>query len=53
MAEEHLYDVDEVNALLPELRDRLARIRDARQVILREAEVVKEKVVAEDRKSVV
>jgi len=46
-AEEHLYDVDEANALLPALRERLARIRDARQVILREAEVVKEKVVAD------
>ena len=45
--EEHLYDVDEANALLPSLRERLARIRDARQVILREAEVVKEKVVAD------
>ena len=33
--------------MLPELRERLARIRDARQVILREAEVVKERVVAD------
>jgi hypothetical protein len=41
MAEEHLYDVNEANALLPELRERLARIRDARQQILREAEGVK------------
>lgn len=47
MVEERLYDVDEANALLPDLRERLARIRDARQVILREARVVKEKVVAD------
>ena len=47
MAEERLYEVDEANAMLPELRERLARIRDARQVILREAEVVKEQVVAD------
>ena len=33
--------------MLPELRERLARVRDARQVILREAEVVKEQVVAD------
>ena len=33
--------------MLPELRERLARIRDARQAILREAEVVKERVVAD------
>ena len=33
--------------MLPELRERLARIRDARQMILREAEVVKERVVAD------
>jgi hypothetical protein len=47
MAEERLYGVAEADALLPELRERLARIREARQVILREAEVVKEKVVAD------
>ncbi|HET9248693.1 MAG TPA: DUF2203 domain-containing protein [Actinomycetota bacterium] len=47
MSEERLYGIEEANAMLPELRERLARIRDARQVILREAEVVKEKVVAD------
>jgi len=47
MSEERSYDVEEANAMLPELRERLARIRDARQVILREAEVVKERVVAD------
>jgi hypothetical protein len=29
MAEERLYGVEEADALLPELRERLARIRDA------------------------
>ena len=47
MAEERVYGVEEANAMLPELRERLGKIRDARQVILREAEVVKEKVVAD------
>jgi len=47
MSEERSYDVEEANAMLPELRERLARIRDARQVMLREAEVVKERVVAD------
>jgi hypothetical protein len=47
MSEERSYDVEEANAMLPELRERLARIRDARQAILREAEVVKERVVAD------
>jgi hypothetical protein len=47
MSEERSYDVAEANSMLPELRERLARIRDARQVILREAEVVKERVVAD------
>jgi hypothetical protein len=47
MSQERSYDVEEANAMLPELRERLARIRDARQVILREAEVVKERIVAD------
>ena len=47
MSKERSYDVAEANAMLPELRGRPARIRDARQVILREAEVVKERVVAD------
>jgi hypothetical protein len=47
MADERLYTVDEADAMLPELRDRLERIREARQVILRQAELVKERVVAD------
>ena len=47
MADERLYTVDEADAVLPDLRERLTRIRDARQVILRRAELVREKVVAD------
>ena len=47
MGDERLYTVEEADALLPDLRERLARIREARQVLLREAELVKEKVVAD------
>ena len=47
MPEERSYDVEEANAMLPELRERLARIRGARQAILRAAEVVKERGVAD------
>jgi hypothetical protein len=39
---ERVYTVEEANALIPELRERLARIRDARQVMLRQAEVVRD-----------
>ena len=47
MTDERLYTVEEADALLPDLRERLERIREARQVLLREAELVKEKVVTE------
>ena len=47
MGDERLYTAEEADALLPDLRERLARIREARQVLLREAELVKEKVVAD------
>jgi hypothetical protein len=39
---DRVYTADEADALLPELRTRLARIRDARQVMLRHAEVVRD-----------
>jgi hypothetical protein len=45
MADERLYTQEEADAMLPELRERLERIRRARQVMLREAELVREKVV--------
>lgn len=47
MGEERTYTVDEANALLPDLRERLARIREARQVLLRSAELVRERVASE------
>jgi hypothetical protein len=47
MAEERTYTVEEADAMLPELRERLERIRSARQTMLRGAELVREKVVEE------
>jgi hypothetical protein len=44
MADDLVYTVDEANAMLPELRERLVRIRESRQVMLRHAELVKERV---------
>jgi hypothetical protein len=45
MADERRYSVAQADAMLPELRERLERIRQARQAILREAELVRERVV--------
>jgi hypothetical protein len=45
MVDERSYTVEEADAMLAELSDRLERIRHARQAMLREAELVKEKVV--------
>ena len=42
-----MYTVEEADALLPELRERLTRIRTSRQRLLREAEVVKDRVIAD------
>jgi hypothetical protein len=47
MTHEHTYTVEEADALVPELADRLVRIRAARQVLLREAELVRERVVTD------
>jgi hypothetical protein len=47
MAEDRLYTVEEANGTLPELRERLVRIREARQRLLRSAEVVKGRVAAD------
>jgi hypothetical protein len=47
MTQEHTYTVEEADALVPELAERLVRIRAARQVLLREAELVRERVVAD------
>jgi len=45
MADERLYTVEEADAALPELRERIERIRRARQAMLREAELVRARVV--------
>ena len=47
MADERTYTVEEADAMLPELRERLGRIRLARQTMLHRAELVREKVVEE------
>jgi hypothetical protein len=47
MPEDRVYSADEANALLGELRERLARIREARQTMLRGAELVKERVATD------
>jgi hypothetical protein len=44
---ERRYSVEEADATLPDLRERLARIRAARQTMLREAEVVRDRVVVD------
>ena len=46
-ASERTYTLDEANAALPELRERLARIRGSRQIVLRAAERVKAAVEAD------
>ena len=41
MTEEHLYSVDEANAMLSDLRETLEAMRDARAVVMRNAERVR------------
>jgi hypothetical protein len=47
MSEELRYTVDQANSMLPELRERLARIREARQVLLRTAEKTRGRVATD------
>ena len=47
MDEDRLYTVDEANEMLLELRERLPRVRSARQVMLRGAELVKERIATD------
>jgi hypothetical protein len=47
VSEERLYTVEEANAMLPELRERLGRVREARQVLLRTAEKIRGDVEAD------
>ena len=44
---DRIYTVDEANSMLPDLRERLVRIRDARQVLLQTAELVTERVATD------
>ncbi len=45
--DERVFTVDEANALLRDLRERLARIRDAREVVIRTSTLVKDRVAAD------
>jgi len=47
MEDERTYTVDEANAALPELRERLERIRAARQTILHAAERIRGQVATD------
>jgi hypothetical protein len=47
MDEEHRYTVEEADAVLDDLRVRLERIRETRQVILRAAKVIREGVASD------
>jgi hypothetical protein len=47
MSEDRLFSVEEANALLPALRDSLARIREARQVVLSGAEPIRRSAPAD------
>lgn len=44
---EHLFTADEANAMLPDLRERLARIRQAREVVIRTSTLVKGRVATD------
>jgi hypothetical protein len=47
MNEDRVYTVEEANALLPDLRERLARVKGARQAMLRGARLVKERIATD------
>jgi hypothetical protein len=47
VTEERRYTVEEAEDMLPEIRERLARIRDARQELFRSGEVIKEHVASD------
>jgi hypothetical protein len=47
MGEDRVYTVEEANAKLDDLRERLPRIREARQVLLQGAELVRERVATD------
>lgn len=47
MSDERVFTVEEANALLDDLRPRLARIREAREVVIRTSERVRDRVVTD------
>jgi len=44
---ERVYSLDEANAMLPDLRERLTLIRDARRVVIATSTLVKDRVAAD------
>ncbi len=44
---ERVFTMAEANAMLPDLRERLARIRDAREVVIRTSTLVKDRVATD------
>ena len=44
---ERIYSVDEANSMVPDLRERLVRVREARQVLLQTAQLVTERVATD------
>jgi len=47
VSDERVFTVEEANALLEDLRPRLTRIREAREVVIRGSERVRDRVVAD------
>jgi hypothetical protein len=47
VSDERTYTVEEANAMLEDLRGRLARIREAREVVIRTSELVQGRVAAD------
>ena len=47
MTGERVYSLDEANAMLPDLRERLTLIRDARRVVIATSTLVKDRVAAD------
>jgi len=47
MSADRVFTVDEANAMLPDLRERLARIQEARRVVIRTSALVKDRVAVD------
>jgi hypothetical protein len=47
VSDERVYSVSEADAMLPELRERLERIRDARRIVISTATLVRDRVASD------